>query len=326
MSSTRRFAFLCLAQLVIGVPFATAQLLPASSLPLDTVVAKQGTATVTLADIDAFAARIDQKQRAGFFDNPKRLDSLISNLLVQRQLAEEAQKEGLEKKPGVQAQMRLANEEILGNARLEQLRTELKLPDFDQLAREEYVGHKEKYVKLGEVDVEHILISTEKHTDADAKTLADDVRKQAVAHPDQFEALIEKYSEDQSKAQNHGLMTDASSGRYVSSFATAAGALKVPGEISPVIKTKFGYHVLKLVKRTSDEPSKYEDFKAQIVEQLRTAYVNKAVTTHSDELRNQPIDANPDVVASLRERYGKVTVTTSEPQPMPPPAGTTPQR
>ena len=325
MPSIRLSVFFCLLQLCICAPFAAAaEPAPAAKLPPDTVVASQGSATLTLADIDAFAQKIDPKQRPGFFDSPKRLESLISNLLVQRQLAEEAQKAGLGKDPSVQAQIKIATEEILGNARVTQLREEVKLPDFDQLAREQYLGHKEKYVKPGQLDVEQILISIEKHTDADAKALAEDVHEQAVAHPDQFEALVEKYSDDPSKAQNHGLITDAGSKRYVAQFSTAAMALKVPGEISPVVKTKFGYHVLKLIKRTSDEPLKFDAAKAEIIEDLRTTYIDKSVTTHTDEVRNRHIDANPDVVASLRERYGSVP-TPAELSATPAPAQKTPQ-
>jgi peptidyl-prolyl cis-trans isomerase C len=279
-------------------------------LPPETVVARQGSAVLTMGDIDAFAARIEERQRAGFFNSPKRIETLVSNLLAQRQLAAEAEKAGLEKNASIQAQIKIAQEEILSKAYVDELKSTIKLPNLDQLAHEEYLGHKEKYVIPGKLDVKHILISIDKHSDEEAKAIAEDVRKQAAAHPDDFDALIEKYSEDPSKAQNHGLMTDANNKRYVPQFSAAAAALKIPGEISPVIKTKFGYHVLKLVTRTSDQPQKFDDVKAQIVEQLRTEYIAKAITTQTSEIRNQPIDAKPEVIASLRDRYG--TMPTPE--------------
>ena len=307
MSSNRRFVLCCLVQLSLFASIATAQTAPVpDKMPPDTVVARQGTVVLTMADIDAFAARIDERQRPGFFNSPKRIETLVQNLLAQRQLATEATKEGLEKDPSVQAQIRIANEEILSKARVDQLRASLKMPDFEQRAHEEYLGHKEKYVIPGKLDVKHILISLDKHTDEEAMAIAEDVRKQAAAHPGEFDELIEKYSEDASKAQNHGLMTDAGSKRYVTQFSEAALALKIPGEISPVIKTKFGYHVLKLVTRTSDQPQKYDAVKAAIIEQLRTEYITKAVSGHTDEIRNQQVDANPDVIASLRDRYGSL--------------------
>lgn len=305
MPSRRRLALFLLLQLSICASTASAQSAPVpAKLPPDTIVARQGPAVLTLTDIDAFAQRMDEKQRAGFFNSPKRLEALVMNLLMQRQLASEAEKAGLDKDASVLAQMKLSNEEILSRARVEQMRSGQKLPNFDALAREEYVAHKEKYVKPGKLDVKHILIATGKHSDDEAKKLAEDVRKQAAEHPDDFDALVEKYSEDPSKAQNHGLMTDAKSKKYVPQFSAAAGALKAPGEISPIVKTKFGYHVLKLVARTSDEPQTFEQVKAAIVEDLRSTYINKEVNKHTDELRNQPIDAKPDVIASLRDRYG----------------------
>jgi peptidyl-prolyl cis-trans isomerase C len=99
-------------------------------------------------------------------------------------------------------------------------------------------------------------------------------------------------------------MADASSKRYLPQFSAAAQALKLPGEISPVTKTKFGYHVLKLVARTSDTPQTFDQVKAQIVDQLRNDYINKQLSDHTDTLRNAHIDANPELIASLRDRYG----------------------
>jgi peptidyl-prolyl cis-trans isomerase C len=305
MSSNRRIASLCLLSCaaVAAVSFA-ADGPVAGAPPADSVIATQGTTTVTLGDVDAFASRIEEHQRPGFFNSPKRLETLVSNLLITRELAAEAQKEGLDKDPAVQAQIRIASEEILSKARMDKMRDSLKLPDFSKLAKEEYIGHKEKYVIPGKLDVRHVLIATDKHTDDEAKTIADDVHKQAAANPADFDALVEKYSEDASKAANHGLMPDVNPKRYAPPFAAAAAALKVPGEISPVVKTKFGYHVLKLVARTSDTPQTFDQVQTQITEQLRTDYINKQLSAHTDALRNAHIDANAALIASLRDRYG----------------------
>ncbi|MET0230153.1 MAG: peptidylprolyl isomerase [Rhodanobacteraceae bacterium] len=305
MSSTRRIASLCLLSCAVVAAVSFAADAPVAGAPSsDTVIATQGTAKLTFGDIDAFAARMEERQRPGFFNSPKRLENLVSTLLVTRQLATEAEQEGLEKDPAVQAQIRIATEEILSRARMEHMRSELKLPDFNKLAKEQYVGHKEKYAVPARIDVKHVLISTDKHTDEEAKTIAEDVQKQAAANPGDFDALVEKYSEDTSKPANHGLMPDVTTKRYAAPFAAAAAALKVPGEISPVVKTKFGYHVVKLVTRTSESPQTFEQAKPQIVEQLRTDYITKQLSEHTDTLRNGHIDANPELIASLRDRYG----------------------
>jgi peptidyl-prolyl cis-trans isomerase C len=152
-----------------------------------------------------------------------------------------------------------------------------------------------------------VLIDTKGRGEAEALKLAETVQKEARAHPDQFDALVEKYSDDPSKGANRGRMDDAGdASRYVAEFAAAATKLAKPGEISPVVKTEYGYHVLKLVERTADKPRAFAEVKPEIVARLRSEYIDKQVRTYSDTLRNQPLDANPDLVASLRTRYGQV--------------------
>jgi parvulin-like peptidyl-prolyl isomerase len=271
-----------------------------------TVVAKQGDTIVTLADVDAFSQTIPKQDQPGFFNNPKRLESLISSLLLQKQLAAEARAAGYDKEPAAQPQIELAIDEVLAKIRMDRFKAALKLPDFSTLAEEEYAGNKEKYVVPGKLDVKHILIDTKKRSEDEAKALAETVDKEAKEHPDQFDALVEKYSDDPSKTANKGLMTSAGSDRYVKEFSAAAKALKKPGEISPVIKTSYGFHVLKLVDRTADKQQSYADVREQIIAKLKSAYIDKAVSTHATEIRNRPIDANQDLVASLRDRYGVV--------------------
>lgn len=287
-----------------------------SNLPAG-VVAKQGDATVTMDDIDAFAARIPKEQRAGFFNSPVRIEGVITNLLLQRQLAAEARKAGLDRDPLVARQLAMAEDEALGKVRLQRVKDDLKLPNFEELAQEEYIAHKEKYIKRGQLVVKHVLISTKTRSDDEAKKLAETVDQEAKAHPDQFDALVGKYSEDPSKESNHGTMEDAGdASKYVPEFAAASSALKKVGDISPIVKTSFGYHIIKLTERTTDAPRAFAEVKQEIVVRLRSDYIDKQMRTYSDTLRNQHLDANPDLVASLRTRYGEAqAVPETKPEP-----------
>jgi peptidyl-prolyl cis-trans isomerase C len=304
MLSQRWFAGACCLVMAIATNAPLRAETPPPATDPSTVVARQGNATVTFADIDAFAQRMPPKERPVFFNNPKRLEALITNLLVQKQLAEEAEKEGLANDPSVKAQIELATDDVLAKARMEKLRADVKLPDFKVLAKEEYIAHKEKYVTPGKLEVKQILISTKTHTEDEARAIADTVEKEAKAHPDQFEALVQKYSDEPNKDTSHGLVTDARTTRYSPSFTDAANALKVPGEISPVVKTKYGYQILQLVARTSDVQQSYDAVRDSIIERLRAEFIEKKASAHTDELRNQKVDANADLVVSLRDRYG----------------------
>ncbi|GAA0714264.1 peptidylprolyl isomerase [Dokdonella soli] len=268
------------------------------------VIASQGGAKVTFADIDTFVERMPMTDRAPFFNSPKRIESVISNLLVQKQLAAEARAQGLDKDPDILKQKGGATDLALSAAEMAHLRAGLKMPDFSELAQEEYIANKEKYSVPGILDVKHVLVSTQSRSEEDAKALADQVEAEARKDPSQFDALVAKYSDDPNKSSHQGLITHAGGDRYEATFAAAAKALAKPGDISPVVKTSYGFHVLKLVAKAPVQPKAFNEVRDQIITTLRSNYVEKSMKEHVDILRNKPIDANPDYVASLRTRYG----------------------
>ena len=267
------------------------------------VVAVQSGVEVTLQDIDAEASAIPEKDRAGFFDSPQRIENTIMNLLQKKELAAEARAQHLERDPAVKAQMDIAVDGALAKAQIDHYRKSLKLPDFEVLAKEYYVSHKDEFVDKGEVVVDHVLVSTKERPDSDALALINKVEAEAKAHPDRFGDLVEKYSDDPSKTNNHGRITNAASPKMAKAFAEAATNLHEPNEISPVVKTQFGYHVLKFIQRAPDQQLPFETVHDRIVARLKSNFIDTQMTQYSNEFRGKPLQANPDLVASLRTRY-----------------------
>jgi len=280
------------------------------------VVATQGSATVTMADIDAFADRIPEAKRPGFFSSPQRIETMLTGLLLQRQLADEARKLGIDKDPALTKDGKASDDEALAAARIERFKTDLALPDFGKLAQEEYIAHKETYGIPADLTVQNVLVKIKDRGDgktpmdrteqiAAAKAIADKVATEATAHPDRFDALIDTYSEDPDKATGKGRVEDAGSAtKYAKEFAAASRALKNVGDVSPATRTTYGFHVIKLLDRKPAQQHAFAEVKDEIVARLRTEYVEKQVRLHTDTLRNLPIDANEQAVASLRARYG----------------------
>src|SRR5450432_3038577 len=267
------------------------------------IVARQGGAVVSLQDIDAYAQKIPEKDRAGFFDSPSRIESTILGILLQRQLAAEARAAKLDADPQVKLQIQQSTDDTLARADLEHYRRSVKLPDFGELAQEYYSSHKDEFVMRGAIDVQHVLVSTKDRSESDAKTRIGEVESAARAHPDQFDALVEKYSDDPGKDKNHGLIEDGASAKMAAPFAQAAAALKKPGEISPVTKTEFGFHVLKLIERKPDTQKTFVDVHDDLIAKMRKDYIEKQSADHASKFRGNPLEANPDLVASLRTRF-----------------------
>lgn len=308
-----RFAgLLCLTLIITGNAAA------ADKFPRDTLVVSQGTARLTLGDVDGFVQKIPEKDRANFMYSSKRVETMLTNLLTNQQLANEARELHIDQDPVVQAQIRVAIDDILAGQRLVRLTSEIKVPHLEQLAKEEYQAAKTSYRTPLRVDVEHVLVGTKSRSDAEAQKIISEVEREAKANPSQFQTLVEKYSDDGSKTNNKGLMTDASSPRYDPAFAGAASELKTVGEISPVVKSSFGYHVLKLVKRTEGKQLAYDEVRQQILDKLTANYIAKQRQDHMDELRNRKMDADPDAVASLRMRYLPEGMVLPESDPVKP--------
>lgn len=290
--------------LVLMGLFCCVAICVADTLPPDVVV-RQGAIDVRLSEVDAFAERLPASDRGGYFDNARRLDSTLRSLLLNGHFAAEARKTGLDKDPEVQAQIELAVRETLVRVSLDRFRRELKVPDFTDLAKEKYLANKAQYVLPMRLDVRHILISIENRDGPSAKALAEEVRNKALAGTESFEDLVKKYSEDPSKEKNEGLMQDASSDRYVSQFSEAAKKLQKVGDISPIVKTRFGYHVLELVNRVDGRQLTFDEAKGELISTMRDAYLQEQVEIYVAGVQKGEIVSNPDLVASLRTRYAE---------------------
>lgn len=124
----------------------------------------------------------------------------------------------------------------------------------------------DQYTTPEQVRASHILLKTEGRDDAAVKAKAEDVLKQAKGGAD-FAELAKKYSEDESNAKNGGDLDYFGRGRMVPEFDQAVFAMQ-PGQISDLVKTQYGYHVIKLTDRKASTTKPLAEVRQQISEQL----------------------------------------------------------
>lgn len=137
-----------------------------------------------------------------------------------------------------------------------------------------------------EARARHILIRPkvpgDPASEAEARARLEPVLKRARAGED-FAALAEEFSEGPSAPQGGDLGWFAR-GRMVPPFDQAAFAMK-PGEISDIVQTQFGFHVIKLEEMRSGEARSLEQVRGQIQNRLASEKVAQQVRGVIQELR-----------------------------------------
>jgi len=133
--------------------------------------------------------------------------------------------------------------------------------------------------------VRHILLLTQGKTEAEkaeALKKIEGILARAKAGED-FAELAKQYSEDTGSKDNGGLYEDFGRGQMVKPFEDAAFSVPV-GEISGVVETNFGYHIIKVVDRKK-ETRPFEEVRAELESRLAQTKQGTAVQDYVEELK-----------------------------------------
>jgi peptidyl-prolyl cis-trans isomerase D len=124
----------------------------------------------------------------------------------------------------------------------------------------------EMFTTPEQVRASHILFKTNGKNDAEVKAKAEKVLKEAKGGAD-FAALAKKYSEDEASAKQGGDLDYFGKGRMVPEFDQVAFAME-PGQTSDLVKTQFGYHIIKLADKKPEVRKTFDEARPQILDQL----------------------------------------------------------
>jgi parvulin-like peptidyl-prolyl isomerase len=270
----------------------------------DAVVVSRGTAQLTFGEIDARLAEVPAERRAGVMDSPERIDTLLQQLLLVEQLADEAVAAGFASDPRLQGQSDLARKRMLAQYRLEQLREQAREGiDAEALARERYLSDRAAFAIPETRTLRHLLVSTANRSEDEARARIDALAKR-LADGEALEALAREASDDAPTRANGGLIEGLRAGTTDARFDTALQALSAPGAVtSSPVRTDRGWHLIELVSINPPRQPSFEELRDHLVTQAGATHVERAVRAHTDRLNNLPIQADPARVASLRERY-----------------------
>jgi peptidyl-prolyl cis-trans isomerase D len=196
---------------------------------------------------------------------------------------------------------------IVDQAKMEQAMT---IPDAELHAA--YNASMDNFRMPDRVKAQHILIKTQGKSDAEKKAALakmEDLLKQAKAGAD-FSELAKKNSDDSSAAKG-GDLGWFQRGQMVGPFDQAAFALK-PGELSGIVTTEYGYHIIKLNEKENARVKPFEEVKADLAAELKKQKIAEQMQKTADGVHDA-LAKSPGSAAAIAKKFGVdfVTVTAA---------------
>lgn len=219
----------------------------AQDKPADPIIIAAGDVAIRQSEFEA-ALKTLPEQYQQYAQGPGK-KQFAEDYLRMKMLAGAGMKAGLDKDPEVISQLNLMRENLVANAQLQKIEKSIVLSDDD--LKKLYDAKKGEYEQI---KARHILIAFKgspaaqegkpELTEEQAKAKADDLRKQLVAGA-KFEELAQKESDDVGSGSRGGDLGEFNRGQMVPEFEKAAFEAKV-GEITPVVRTQFGFHIIRV--------------------------------------------------------------------------------
>jgi peptidyl-prolyl cis-trans isomerase C len=244
------------------------------------LVSGQGVAIDT-KEIQTELERIPQEGRAQLA-RPEAMQNNVANIYARRVLAQDAVKEGLDKNPMVVAAIEKARERILSDAMLEKIdqKNQPSLQDLEAWAQSSYKANAKKYEQPEQVRASHILIRT---AEPDAKAKAEAILKELRGGAD-FAQVAKAKSQDPGSAVKGGDLGFFARGRMIKPFEDTAFGMAKAGDISEVIESPFGFHIIRLDEKKPAGLQPFAEVKDTLLRQAQNEILNKGRFDEKDRI------------------------------------------
>lgn len=237
------------------------------------VVAQIGDEKITEEDIEEIISHIPAQYRSKY-SSPQGRSEIVEGLVEMKMLAWEARRRGIDKQDDVQLKIGYIIDQTLAKELENGLKKSVKADDAD--IEEYYREHLDKYATPERVKARHILVDKQDRAGA----LLEQIRKGA-----DFQELARKNSICPS-AEKGGDLGWFGRGKMDPEFEKTAFALK-KGETSGVVKSSFGYHIIRLEDRKDSKTKTLDQVKKSIERALQKERIDKEVADLKEGIRKQ---------------------------------------
>ena len=228
-----------------------------------------------------------ESQKKGIKVDQKEIDEQLT-ALKGRFPSEAEFKNGLSKMNLTEAALRSQLERDLAIRKLLDDQIGEKVAVSEKETRAYYDSHLETFKKPEQVRASHILIKVDPGADgakkAEARTKIESLQTKLKKGED-FGALAKEYSEGPSGPKG-GDLGFFGRGQMVKPFEEAAFTMKA-GQVSDMVETRFGYHLIMVTDRTPENTSSYEEVKDRLGQYLKQQKVQEAIAEYVETLKGK---------------------------------------
>lgn len=182
-----------------------------------------------------------------------------------------------------------------------------KIAPTEQEVRDYYDQHQDLYQTAERRHVAHILVTDK--DDKAAQSKVNDLLTKLKAGDD-FAKLAEANSADTLSARKGGELDWFQKGVMDPAFEEAAFALAKPGDLSAVVKSKFGYHIIKLLGVEPQTTRAFDVVKADVANKLKQEKARESFLDQQQKLADLSFE-NPDSLDVVAEKL-EMKVHTSD--------------
>lgn len=210
---------------------------------------------ITQRDIDIIISKYPEQQRA-MFQSEDAKKAILEQAIGFELMYHKGKELKIDETPVYLEQVKIIEKEILIQRTVEDVLSKVIVTDEE--AKAYYEANKSEFAEPERVSAKHILMATEEELEA--------LRNRIVSGETTFEAAAREYSTCPSKAQD-GNLGEFSRGMMVPEFEEVAFVLEA-GAVSEIVKTQFGFHLIKVEEKIAGGTSTFEDVKDAIVNKL----------------------------------------------------------
>ncbi|MGN1168122.1 MAG: peptidylprolyl isomerase [Lachnospiraceae bacterium] len=229
---------------------------------------------ITEADLNDFLKNVPKEQQA-YLSNPQVREQYLEQLIALRMFSKQGEEEKLEETDEFKEIMESARKDILAQMMIAKLLRGINVTDEE--AKDYYDSNKRQFEKGETVRAKHILVKEEEKCN-EILTAINNGEKE-------FEDAAKEFSTCPS-GQKGGDLGEFGKGQMVPEFEKAAFSAEIGQVVGPV-KTSFGYHLIRVEKKTEATETPFDEVKDSIKGRMLQQKQNDAYNVKVKELKEK---------------------------------------